>query len=114
MRLLNSSRERKIIAHNLHVADNFWNRIKRLFARDEVLFDHAVLVTPCTCVNTLWLKMPIDVIFLDQEQRIIALHENIAPWESAKNSNAASAIELTAGSLCRHECKIGDILVWED
>ncbi|WP_346355174.1 DUF192 domain-containing protein [Azotosporobacter soli] len=113
MRLYNRSQGRKVIARQLHLADTFWKRLQRLIGKDELLLDEAVLIVPANCLNTYFLSLPVDVVFLDQEGKVVGMLESVMPWQTVCEKKAQAVLELAAGALCRHGCQIGDQLTWE-
>ncbi len=113
MHLYNRSQGRKMIARQLFLADTFWKRLQRLVSKDELLLDEAVLIVPSSCLNTYFLSMPVDVVFLDQEGKVVKMLESVMPWQTVCEKKAQAVLELAAGALCRHRCQIGDQLTWE-
>jgi uncharacterized membrane protein (UPF0127 family) len=56
---------------------------------------------------------PIDIIFLDNDRRIIEMKERFLPFHTyTPKQPIKSAIELPKGSIQKGAIKIGDILSW--
>jgi hypothetical protein len=57
----------------------------------------------------MWMRFPIDVIFLGNQQSIIHLVENMKPFRITKYVSAAkSVIELPANTIATTQTKVGD------
>ena len=59
-----------------------------------------ILITPCKSIHTFFMFYPIDVVFLDQDNKIVQILNNVKPWRVTKfYFNAISVLEMKAGSL---------------
>jgi uncharacterized membrane protein (UPF0127 family) len=47
------------------------------------------------------MRFPIDVVFLDAEQRVVRVVPSLAPWRMAAAKGARSVLELAAGECGR-------------
>jgi uncharacterized membrane protein (UPF0127 family) len=57
------------------------------------------------------MRMPIDVVFLDADQRVIRTVPNVAPWRPIVGCKSAHAVlELAAGAIQRRSIRLGDVL----
>jgi len=64
----------------------------------------------CSSIHTLFMRINIDVIFLNKEKKVIET-ANISPWKFYKPKNKAHYIlELKEGSIEKYEIKVGDKL----
>ncbi len=65
-------------------------------------------------IHMLFVRFPIDVVFLDSERRIVDLKVNLRPWlgTAFPKSRFRYAIELPAGAVVKFRLKIGDKLDW--
>ena len=63
-------------------------------------------------IHTCFMRFPIDVLFLDEEKRVVDLALNVKPWTlSVRPREAANyVVELPAGS-ARH-VKLGEKIRW--
>jgi uncharacterized membrane protein (UPF0127 family) len=58
-----------------------------------------LLIKPCRSVHTHFMRFPIDVLFLDRENRVVHVIPAMAPWKLSPNVRAADAVlELPAGA----------------
>jgi uncharacterized membrane protein (UPF0127 family) len=102
-------RNSKELSNNVALADSLLKRMKGLLGKKEMLNGEALWIKPCISVHTLFMKFPIDVLFLDKRNRVIAAITNIRrnrlTWIYL---NALSALELPAGTLQKTDTRIGD------
>ena len=62
-------------------------------------------------VHTHFMRFRIDVVFLDDERRIVAIRPALGPWRTASAKGARSVLELVAGECARLGLASGDALV---
>ncbi len=69
-----------------------------------------LVLQPCRWVHSLFMRMPIDVAYLDKEGQVVFL-EHLHPWRvAAPVWRARSVIEASAGSFERWNLNVGDIV----
>ena len=57
----------------------------------------ALLLPGCDSVHTLWMRMAIDVVFLDARGRVLAVRRSLPPWRVTCCRGAAAVLEFPAG-----------------
>ena len=62
-------------------------------------------------IHTMFMRFPIDIVFLDAEFRVLAVREAVSPWRAAKRRGAEAALRLAAGEAARSEISVGDLLL---
>src|SRR4030042_2198541 len=72
-------RNSKELSNNVAVADSLLKRMKGLLGKKEMLDGEALWIKPCISVHTFFMKFPIDVLFLDKRNRVIATISNLQP-----------------------------------
>jgi uncharacterized membrane protein (UPF0127 family) len=91
------------------VADTFFTRLKGLLGKDEFPHGEGLWIKPCNSVHTFGMKFPIDVVFLDKENRVVGLMNTLLPNRISRfYSDASSVIELPAGTLDAANIVTGD------
>lgn len=80
-------------------SDWFW-RLRGLLGRPAPLPGHAWLLRPCRAVHTLGMGYRIDIVFADDQGRVLRVCESVAPARFAICWRAACVAELRAGE-CR-------------
>jgi len=65
----------------------------------------------CNCIHTMLMSMEIDVLFVDEDNRICEIRRNLRPWRPLVRCGRASAvIELPEGVIEKTGTEPGDIL----
>src|SRR4030043_1691072 len=93
-------RNGKELSNNVTIADTLFKRMKGLLGKKEMLNGEALWIKPCISVHTLFMKFPIDIVFLNKRNQVIAAIRNLQPNHITRlYSKAASVLELPAGIL---------------
>ena len=82
----------------VYEASSFLARARGLLGSDRLQADEALWIRPCSSVHTIGMRYPIDVLFLDRQQRVVGLNEHLRPLRFAANGRAHSTLELLAGT----------------
>ncbi|MGF1678086.1 MAG: DUF192 domain-containing protein [Candidatus Methylacidiphilales bacterium] len=95
-------------------SDSLFFRIKGLLGRKELQSDEGIWLKPCQQIHMFFMNFPIDVIFLDQKNKVVHLCHHIRPWYvSPLVWSARSVIECRAGLCEKWGLKTGDLLSLE-
>jgi uncharacterized membrane protein (UPF0127 family) len=101
----------KLICQHGFVADTFWTRFKGLLGRGSLAEEEGLLIRPCHSVHTAWMKFAIDVVFLTHDGRVVAFHEELAPFRVSRvYAEAKMVLELPAGRIRKTGIEVGDQL----
>lgn len=110
MRIKNTSKG-KFLAENCKVADTFRTRLRGLIGKSGLQTGDALFIKPCNSVHTLFMRFPIDVLFLDANNTVIFLIENMLPWKiSPFVKKAKSVVEIPVGTIKASNTETGDSL----
>lgn len=95
-------------------AANPWTRLRGLLGRKplEPRAAEGLLIEPCASVHTFWMGYPLDLIFLDRNDRVLAICEKVLPWSTRAARGARKTLELAAGGVVIFEPRVGEELVW--
>src|SRR5262249_42461481 len=86
----------------LRVASTPWARMKGLLGTRALASDEGLWITPSNQVHTIGMRYPLDLVFLDAENRVMATECSVAPGRiSGKVRTASSILELPAGAIER-------------
>ena len=75
--------------------------MRGLLGRGGLERGEGLLLKPCGSVHTLFMRFPIDVVFLDRELSVLAVRPAVPPWRTAGARGAKVALELAAGEAMR-------------
>jgi uncharacterized membrane protein (UPF0127 family) len=93
------------------VATNFWTRFKGLIGVRHLPPGDGMAIVPCNGVHCMFMSIPIDVLYVDREDRIVALDREMKPWAVGRpHRGARYVIELPAGMIARTGTQVGDQL----
>jgi CheY-like chemotaxis protein len=71
-----------------------------------------MVLHPAFAIHTHFMHFPIDVVFLDSDQVVIAIERNVRPWRTASCRGAREVVELAAGECDRRGLEVGDRVAW--
>ncbi|MEW6170047.1 MAG: DUF192 domain-containing protein [Candidatus Omnitrophota bacterium] len=110
MRIINLTKN-TTLAEEVEIAKTIWQRGKGLLGRKTLGQGKALVLWPCDSIHTFFMQFAIDVIFVDKENRIISVYENLKPFRVTRiYFKAKFAIELPIGTIATSSTKIGDTL----
>lgn len=109
MELYNSSTNSSI-SDNVTVADNFITRSVGLLSKKNISDNEALIIKPCCSVHTFFMKFDIDVVFVDKNNKVVAIREDVKPFRILPiYFSSAYVVEFNAQKISQKILK-GDIL----
>lgn len=94
-------------------ADTFGKRLRGLMFRKEPLSGEGLWIVPCNSIHMFFVSFPIDVVFLDQAQRVVRAISDVQPRKIISPvTGAFSTLELPVGAITEYGIEIGDEVVW--
>lgn len=110
----NSTRQ-LILCQKVYVADTFMKRLLGVAEGGLGNSYDGILIRPCRSIHTFFLKYPLDVIFLDQNNRICRIYSHLKPFRlTPLIPSAQMVLELMGGTLLPSVAQKGDIVVFLD
>ena len=110
--------KKTVISRKPFYAVSFFARGRGMIWRTFEDFD-AMVFRGCSSIHMLFMRMPLDVIYLDIDNKICKLSENLKPWcffDGARKARAV--IELPVGSIRKSQCEVGDYCdldaIWDE
>ncbi len=102
----------QIIVEDLRIATGLLSRAIGLLGRKSVNPGSGIMFPKCRSIHTHFMMFPIDIIFIDDQNRITELSEYLKPWKIliAKNKESRHIIEIAAGSIEKDKLTIGSQL----
>lgn len=99
------------MADRIAVAQGMFGRMRGLLRRPQLKQGEGLLLAPCNGIHTVGMAYPIDVVFLDRQDRVRRVAHAVRPGRFIPYvRGAARAIELPAGTLRRAGVEQGDEL----
>jgi hypothetical protein len=102
----------RVVCEAVEVRDTTFSRLRGLLGRSKLLPDEGVVLRPAWSIHTAFMRFPIDVVFLDQDQVVIRIEPELRPFHTASCRGAREIIELSAGECARRGLELGDRVAW--
>jgi uncharacterized protein len=112
IQITNETRDR-VLAASGELARSFWARGRGLMGRAALPENYALIIFPESSIHTFFMRVPIDVLFVDRSDKVIGLREamppnrpfaGVAPWRGRY------VIEMPAGVIASTGTALGDQL----
>lgn len=105
------SREEVKVLEEVILSDTFLKRLFGLLFKPKLKENQGLLMKGCNSIHTLWMRYPIDVVFLDKQMRIVDLTACLKPFRFSKIVKESDyVLELPCRSIFRHDLKVDDVL----
>jgi uncharacterized protein len=113
-RLKNQISEKELLFGSVRVADNFFIKAFGLIFRKEPEPGEGLLFYECNSIHTFFMRFAIDVIFLDKNNKILALFTALKPFRVTPFIKGADKVlELCKNLIKKSGLSVGDILLFE-
>jgi uncharacterized protein len=115
MRLrVNNETRGRLLADRAERATSFMDRFVGLMGRRSLALGEGLHLVPCNSIHTFFMRIPIDVAFLDPDGVIVKQFPALPPWRTTSvYFRARSVLELPAGTLRASGTLEGDRLAFE-
>jgi uncharacterized protein len=105
-----NQRTDEALAERVEVAVTRRDRRKGLLGRSGLEPASALIIAPCFSIHTMFMRFDIDVVFVDEDGRVVKVVRDMTPWRIAVDPTAHAVVELPAGSLNDRQINVGDRL----
>jgi uncharacterized protein len=99
-----------VLATHLEVAASGPTRRKGLLGRQGLAPGEGLWIVPCESVHTFFMQFPIDLVYLDRENRVKKVRSAVGAWRMSACFSAHSVLELPAGTIRDTRTRAGDTL----
>lgn len=114
MRLLIEENGR-ILAREVRQAHRFADRLIGLMGSKSLPADSCLYLKPCRSVHTFFMRYNIDVLYLDESNRIVGMEPDLKPGRiGSAFQGTESIVELPAGALYRAAPELGQTVRFEE
>jgi uncharacterized protein len=104
--------KKTVLAKDAIVADTFSKRACGLLGRREFKPGEALILDPCNSIHTFFMRFPIDVLFVDKNNKVIKVLVNLKPFRLTPIFfSSAIAIEMPTQMIERSSTALGDTLI---
>jgi len=99
-----------VLLEKAEIAKTYGSRLKGLLGRTGLPKGEGLVITPCNSIHTIGMKFPIDVAFVDKNDTVVYIMENIPKGKlSPVIKKAKYVIEARAGEY-KGKLEVGDRL----
>ena len=93
------------------IPESAFGRARGLLGRDGLEPGEGMLIDGAGSIHMLFMRFPIDVVFLDREKKVVGVRHELRPWRVAGARGARATLELPAGAAGAAGIELGDELV---
>lgn len=104
----------EILVPELQITENTLERMRGLLGSQPLNESQGMLIEPCNSVHTFFMGYPLDVVYIDRQQRVCHRVESLKPWRCSAAFKAVAVVELAAGQIQQKNIQLGDQLQWQD
>ena len=113
MRLVNQTKN-TLLAEGVSLANTPFKRLKGLLGRKDFPAGQALIIQPCNSIHTFFMRFPIDVLFVDKDNRVIQTISSLKPFRLTPiYFHARLVIEFSPRTIKDSLIEIGDRLTLE-
>lgn len=99
------------VGGRIRVASTFGARLLGLMFRKSLPEGSGLLLTPCGSIHMCFMRMALDIAYLDKERRVLGVEKGLKPWRLGRAAKGtAMVLELPAGTIDRCGLSTGDTL----
>lgn len=109
--VLQNARGGTVLATHLESAFDSPSRRRGLLGRTVFETGSALIIAPCGGIHTLFMRMPIDVVFVSRNGEVLKMYSGLRAGRIAFALRAFAAIELPSGTIARLDIRRGDSLL---
>jgi hypothetical protein len=104
----------RLLASRIRRAEGWLDRTLGLLPRSAIAMDEGLWIPRCGAVHTLGMRVPLDIVFLDGDGRVIGVEAAVRPgrWHVGR-SGAQAVAEFAAGFATAHALTAGTLLAFE-
>ena len=103
----------EIFLPRVRKTESLFDRIRGLLGSKSLSQGEGLLLAPCNSIHTLFMRVPIDVVFLNKKNMVTKIIRAMQPFRFGMALNSSSVLELMAGQADRSGIEPGDQLNWE-
>ena len=109
LRITNLTRN-TVLGDAIDIADTSAKRRTGLLKHEGLGQGEGLWIVPCESVHTLFMKFPIDLVYLGKDRKVRKVRHAVKPWRLSACLSAHSILELPAGAAEKTGTQAGDEL----
>lgn len=110
MRVFNQTRNALLITQG-RIANTFWLRLRGLLGVTSLQPGEGLILAGEKSIHTLFMKFPIDIVYLDKNYKVIRTDINMVPYRLGPFiTQSAYIVEMPVGAIASTATEVGDQL----
>jgi uncharacterized membrane protein (UPF0127 family) len=97
----------RVVCEQCLLAETTIARMRGLLGRRGLESGEGLLLRPASSIHTLFMRFPIDAVFLGREGDVLKVVHHLKPWRTAAARRAKAVLELVAGEADRRGIHAG-------
>lgn len=111
MKVVALKRQNEVLINSCGIARDFMSRFMGLMGKSTLSSDEALCFPNCNSIHTFFMKIPIDVLFVSKEGKVIEILESLAPWKMLlPRRGVKHTVEMKSGLARALGITVGDEL----
>jgi len=107
-----NERNGSVVSQQTRYANTWMKRLVGLLSEKTMKSGDGLWILPCRSIHTIGMRFPIDVVFLDQNNRVKKLGKAIRPFRfCSAMKGTKSVLELPVGAITEAGLQPGDTLL---
>ena len=108
LRIENAAKGARVADH-ARLANRFWSRLIGLLGRSRLSAGEGLVLAPGNAIHTLFMRMAIDVIFVDKNGEVVKTAVNVRPFRMVRCPlRTRYTLELPVGVIEQTGTAVGD------
>jgi uncharacterized protein len=103
----------RVACQRCSVASRPWTRMRGLLGRSGLEPGEGMLFPRTGSIHTMFMRFPIDVVFLDGEMRVLSVRPGVPAWRTVMQRGARATLELAADEADRVGITVGSAIATE-
>ena len=100
----------EVVSHKMRVARNIFSRMLGLMFSVDLPDCDGFLISPCNSIHTFFMRYSLDVLFLDNDFKIVKAIYGLSPWRMTwVYFKSRHVLEMRAGTMNKG-LKTGEML----
>jgi uncharacterized membrane protein (UPF0127 family) len=113
MRVFNQTRN-QVLVNRGRLANTFWLRLRGLLGAASLESGEGLILVGEKSIHTLFMKFPIDVVYVDRAYKVIRIDDNMTPYRLGPLIfQSAYVVEMPVGTIVNTATEVGDQLRFE-
>lgn len=100
----------KVLLSDLQEAQGFLGRFLGLIGKTSLPEGQGLKITPCSSIHCFFMRMDIDVLFLDEHHCVVHTIFDMKPWRISKVVKEARSVVEAKSGMFEGYVKVGDCL----